>query len=397
MKENKLTIHLTRVTTFKTLYSMIIAVLPLIAHFIVPFWGIGFATLLIGVTVPYPFMCILRGRKFKNALPVILLIAFLLLRSTGSIRSAFLLLMVIIHALGAFNDSLDFSVFKRTIIFVALLSAVAVIFQSILFYVFRIRSSLLIRGLLLADNRYYVSKLRNGTGLYRPSAFFLEPSHYAQYCSVGLSLLLFSNGEEENNRRKALLTTIGILLTTSGMGLIFCLGLWGWYIVFQRRKEGRKMIYIFFGLIALAVVGGALLLVPFIRDAVNRIFIGDQYGHTAIWGRTLYWGRYIGSMSLKSQIIGYGRRSLPDVYMTSLMSTIYQEGYIGVALYALTFLRFMFRGRDNITLTSGIIYLSLFCFAGMTGFIRLIFWFCLMELEASDAVRLHNEVISDES
>lgn len=359
--------------SIRSIYSVIIALLPVIMIFNVPFINLGFSTVLLGIFAPYALLRYRKRKKAISIIPVFCMLTYMILRADGSLSNQFLLVIVLIHVYGAVQGSLNMGVIRKTLEIVAVIASFAVLLQTVIYYIFGIKFMYLFPEIVLQDNWYYFTK-KMGT-LYRPSAFFLEPSHYAQYCCLGLLSSLFPTGEEKVNFKKVFWIMFGCLLTTSGMGIALCVGIFGWYVLFTRRKLRTQIKSILgWGILAIVAFCG-MMQIPFFRLAVERV-LGQVDGYNAIWGRTLFWDTYIGSMSRQELIVGKGVSNLPDGYMTGLMEVIYCYGYLGVGIMLLVFIYMFIRGKDNFSRSMCVIYCSLMCVANLFGFLSLSFWLC---------------------
>jgi hypothetical protein len=393
MIDRRATISIPAAINIKQLYTVVIALLPAIAHFVVPFTSYGWATIVLGLFAPYAMFCFFKKPHITlAAFFIIVLIAYNIARSYTSGRAVFLQIIVLIHVLAAFSNSLDVRLFRKTLEVVAVFSAVIVIGQSILYYGLHIKSQLLIKSLLIPDNRYYVDKAVKAIS-FRPRAFFLEPSHYAQYCITGILSLLFPERDctDRNNLKLAIISSIGIVLTRSGMGLVMCFGAFGWYALFSNKKDRSRLLKTI-GLITLFILVIIILMqIPLVNGIVQRIIATDDSGYNAIDGRLIFWDRYIGHMTPDEMVYGLGKSidTVTSDYMTGLMSTIYQFGVVGVVLNAIVILLLAFHGKHNVTICSGIVFVALFCFANVTGFIRMIFWLCLLVVIGEKEVRVN--------
>jgi hypothetical protein len=393
MIDRRATISIPAAINIKQLYTVVIALLPAIAHFVVPFTGYGWATILLGLFAPYAMFCFFKKPHITlAAFFIIVLIAYNIARSYTSGRAVFLQIIVLIHVLAAFSNSLDVRLFRKTLEVVAIFSAWIVIVQSILYFGLHIKTQLLIRSFITAENQYYIDNALRATN-FRPRAFFLEPSHYAQYCIVGILSLLFPERDiaGRNNLKLAVIATIGVVLTRSGMGLVMCFGAFGWYALFSNRKDRNRLLKTI-GVITLFIILTIILVqIPFVNGIIQRIISTDDVGYNAIDGRLIFWNRYVGHMTPDEMVYGLGKSidTVTSDYMTGLMSTIYQFGIVGVALNAIVVLLLTFHGKHNFTICCGFVFAALFCFANVTGFFRMIFWLCLLVVTGEKEVDVY--------
>ena len=290
----------------------------------------------------------------------------------------FLLVIVLIHIYGAIQGSLKIHVMRKTVETVAVIGTACVILQTAVYYLLSLRFTFLIPGLILEENQEIIYEFLGAQdGMFRPSAFFLEPSHYTQYCCIALLSTLFPEGEQKANIKKALWILLGCLLTTSGMGIALCVGIFGWYVLFTRRKKGTKLISLIGWSLALVAAFLVLMQFDFFANSLQRIF-GEVDGYNAIWGRTLFWDQYIGSMNGSELWIGKGVVEMPEDYMTGLMELIYCYGYVGVAFLLAVFVYLFAKGHNNMTRCLCVMYCSLMFIANIFSFLSMTFWICLI-------------------
>ena len=365
------------VINVRSLYSVIIALIPVIMIFNVPVLNIGFSTLLLGLFAPFALLRYSSGKRLVGILPFLVLFGYFIYRSVGSLMNQFLLVIVLIHVYGAIQGSLKLHVMRKTVETVAVIGTACVILQTLLYYVFGFSLMYLIPTFVLEENREILTRMSMSNGMYRPAAFFLEPSHYAQYCCIALLSTLFPEEERKADLKKALWIVFGCLLTTSGIGIALSVGVFGLYVLFAQRKKGTKLISLIGWLLAIAVAFFVLMQFDFFANALQRVF-GEVDGYNAIWGRTLFWDMYIGSLKGKDLLMGLGVVDMPDGYMTGLMELIYCYGQYGLTLM-IAVLAWLFIGSRN-AMARGVclIYAGLMCFADVFSFLSLTFWFCII-------------------
>ncbi len=368
---------------FKALYSAVVGVLPVVMCFKIPIVNIGLSTALICLFVVFAVSKIKIGYNVTLKIVITAVIVYLISRSLLAPFNVVLLLIVYIHLIGFSNGTVDSRITRRTIELVSYVSSYIVIVQTLLYYVFGIRSTLLVEALLIDENKYYVANQVMASGMYRPSAFFLEPSHFAEYCCIGLLSILFPEKNRKSNKMWAIVIALGCLCTTSGIGIGLCLGVFIANMIFSQRKKGARLSYIISCLVVGAVVAFLLMRIPFVQTALQRV-VGDVDGYNAIWGRTLYWDQFIGTMSPIKKFFGYGYWNRPTEYMTGAMLLIYCYGYVGVALL-LCSLIYIAKVNKNFFVYFLIgMYVALMNVANLFGFISLVFWYSLAISSSSE-------------
>ena len=354
----------------KKMYSFLLAIIPIVMVIRFFFFSFGFGLAILGLFAPYCLFYIFKNHNILKVLPFFILFVYFIFRCKRPMDYIFLSI-TIIHIAGAFNDTIDYKTAIKTIQIVAIICTFLVIIQTIVFYLFNIRFSYLIVGLMTEDNAVFVTNFLKGTGLYRPSAFFLEPSHYAQYTSIAIATLLLDNNK---NVFKTLWVAFGTILTTSGMGIVI-FAIISFYYLFTLGRKNNKLFTIFIWLLFGVIVFAFLMQIPFFNQAVSRLF--GKYN--AIWGRTLYWKQYIAPMSGEVLLFGYGLVSAPDGYMTGLMSLIYYYGIIGfIGLLFSFFCVFVFNPKKTLLLLIGLYFVLLFVSDQQFGYINLVFWISII-------------------
>ena len=328
-------------------YALFISVLPIFMMYQVPLAGIGVSTAMIIISFFYAaaviFQDILKNhwkmRIAKIVIPFVLYLLYVVIKSAGDTVNMIQTLLIIIHITAFSTGAVNTQCLKKNIILIAVLAAILTMFQTLLHYLLGVHLPCIAPNLCLDSLQYYRSFILTGyqemSQLYRPSAFFLEPSHLTQYCFVALFLCLF-HGKQQY--APAICISLGMVATTSGMGIMLTGGIWFLYIWNMVRKSevSRKMVKMIGCLLGILVAIGILYQFSFFRSALQRIFSPVQYSqnnYNAIWGRTLHWNTYISPMRGKDLLFGFGYLKLPDIYFTGLMELIYCSGLLGILLY----------------------------------------------------------------
>lgn len=362
-------------------YALFLALLPVIMMYRIPGVNIGAATFLILAGMLYAIAACLKSQVFSGIgmlIPLILYFVYIATKSVG--LSIILYIAIIIHLIAIAGGTVNTSALRKYIETIAVIAAGCVATQFFVHLLFGTHIPLIAYDLCIDEiQKLYGMNIATGIGryesLYRPSAFFLEPSHFANYCSIGLmsSLLV-----DKIDYKKALVITAGVLMTTSGMGIVIVAVVWcAFPFLASRDMDMRKLRrVILLGCTGIAAVM-VLMQIPFFQRTVQRIGLTSSASngqYNAIWGRTLYWDQYIAPMSGGELLLGYGQAELPEVYFTGLMECIYCYGIVGVALLLLALI-VIFRRSKNTTgrLMVGL-YGALLPVANLTGFIYVVFF-----------------------
>lgn len=163
---------------------------------------------------------------------------------------------------------------------------------------------------------------------HRPSSIFLEPGYFAQFTLPYLAYVLFKNRKEIKIKfSETIFLTIGLVLTTSGQGIILGLFVWGiWFFTKFYNVKNKKINLIFFLGICIFIVAIPIVLkVPVVERSVARLFGSPASSSSSrifrgfhIYNQleTIY--KFIG--------VGYGNVGAHIVYKG--IYTIYDTGFI---------------------------------------------------------------------
>ena len=215
--------------------------------------------------------------------------------------------------------------------------------QNIVYYLFHFHIQLVPTALLLPESSQWILGVETGrvgingvmTELYRPSAFFLEPSHMFLYVFPILYIVLLSPGINKLRIKLSIFLSLGLILTTSGMGI--CITAFAWLLYFGlndgknniielKNLLSRKKIFILVILCLIIVV--MIFFVPTLRQSFNRILSGE-----AITGRTSQANNLIESLEGQQLIIGVTNSTAGIAFnLSGFAATLYKFGIIGIIL-----------------------------------------------------------------
>ncbi len=360
-------------------YSLLLALLPVLMMYKIPVINMGFSTTLILVSAIFATLLLFANDILRlNMAVCAFLLYFFYIAFKSNITGVCLCIAIVIHLLAIANGAVDEELLIKCFEAVACVAAVCVIVQFAFHLIFNVHIPLINIDWCLDEMGEYRLAITTGiddAGTYRPSAFFLEPSHFAQYASIGLACSLILGKPEY---KKALLISAGVIFTTSGMGIVLVAAIWCAFPLISTSGVGNKKLERIILLSAMGVIVVFILLqMPFFQNSLARISGSAEYSRTqynAIWGRTLYWADYISPMRGKKLAFGYGADNLPDVYFTGIMSIIYSYGIFGLVLFylALFILFLIIKNRCAKLLT--VLYGGLLIVANLTNFISIIYY-----------------------
>lgn len=259
------------------------------------------------------------------------------------------------------SSCFDSKFFIRIITIISVLASICIILQYICYYIFHFHLQLVPTSLLSQKSNQWVLIAETGrasvTGrisrFYRPSAFFLEPSHMFIYMFTPLIFNLFS--AKHSSKYIALLISVGMVLSTSGMGIIATIGIW---IVYWGRVDNKvervsvlqllKYKRLFSLLFLLLVFVLMYLQIPFFRSSLQRITGSGNNYTNAITGRIKSGNSLIRQMKGIGLIFGVSDNLKGiEFNMSGFNSTMYRYGIIGIVFSYLFYIKglLIFRGK----------------------------------------------------
>lgn len=261
-----------------------------------------------------------------------------------------------------FNFDLSISIMRKTAVFVSLL----LILQYFLYYELKINVNLFLPIIPLHVEGFDAFPLVS-TNLYRPAAIFYEPAHFAQYVIFGLCFCLFpfNRKVDKNDILLAIIITISMFLSTSGIGMGLTILLWVIFIVINFKKIGLIRSMLFFSTLCILLFY-SYNEISFINAAVGRIFT-PNFETGAIWGRVYAIDNYMYQKhSLINFLFGYGYGYRPVSYLPSILFFLF-----GLGLLSVLFIIFIHIYYISISISASIkvvILISLFLFISSYGF-----------------------------
>ena len=370
---------------FSDFYHLCIALLPVLYIFNVPGLNISLGTVIILGFIPHSLVYIIKGLGKKNrikVLPFLVFYIYLILRADGNKTRIILCCATFLILYGQMKGAINNYKIRNIIEGFALINVALLILQVISYYGLHVRIQYIPRNLIYKEyqNSYVFLAF---SGLYRPSALFLEPSHFSQYCIFALISTLFPEHSNRPNMKRALAIGLGCILTTSGMGIGLTTGVFLWYLVLNRQNINKKILIVL-RIIPVLFIGLLILSrTVFFQAALQRVFSTID-GYNAISGRTHNWNDAIGTMQGILLWFGYGDSQTYRFYLTGLADTIYKYGILCVILEGACFLYLMIKKVDNYVWCCCIAFVALFCVAHLTNFVVQIFYFGILIADVND-------------
>jgi len=336
-----------RIDVIDKIAAILLAFCPLLQHYTGLVYNAGLTVMVL--LAPYFLLRLYMNRK-NVRLSALWLVAVLVVYMVYRIvdhgtsltelgQSGVLIVLFITAALGC----IDVKTFCKAAALVAILASLAMAVQYVCYYLFDFHLQMVPTEQLISSAKQWAQGAKDGLTsingikgkLYRPSAFFLEPSHFFFYAFPHLFLLLFS-GKSKWHLVYAAIISLGMVLSTSGMG-IGTTGL-AWILFFalwdaKTNSFSIKNILRVQNLVLLAILAAALFFayenVPTVQKAISRIFIktGKQ---TAISGRTAEAIKALKKMTNLQWVIGVKDTTHGYAHnMPGLIAAIHRHGLIG--------------------------------------------------------------------
>ena len=288
-----------------------------------------------------------------------------------------LAMAILVHLLAICSGAVHYGRLKSMLIGVACVASGCVLLQHLLHWTVGLDLQFLYKFTMLESLQRCgyngIFDTYHYKGMYRPAAFFLEPSHFAQYSFVGLCACLFSTAQTK--WKQALLITAGMFATTSGIGFVLTSSIWLWWRL--TKIEVFPIIYkvlLFLGVCVLAACSLFVLYqIPFFESIISRFLDTPEGEVNAVDGRIFGWGLLFEGKDFWELFWGYGADTLPPYFLTGMMEQLYVYGWLGVGLLFmyLTWLCLFTKGLARIV---SILFFSLYFVAGVSGFVHVIFY-----------------------
>lgn len=328
--------------------ALFLALAPLLQHYRGLVENAGFTVLLLITPVLFLHTVAKLKTGFHNRkcfIAIIPLVIFffytILVRDFNGMRLGYVLLMIWIFMCVS-NGSINISYFFKCATWIALLATMAILVQYVSQNFFRRMIEFRPLSYLVSQEVIWVrnaARMRDAGYMSRPSGFFLEPSHFFVYTFPIVTIHLLSPKKSKKHFRTALFLSLGLLFSTSGMGIAFLLGVWLLYYTLYRKKSGgdkvrindlfsvnNVILLVFFGFVILL----AYRMIPFFQNSVDRVFTEDQTTN-AIDGRVRLAQNYVRRISGRAVWFGTPNiRDELDFNLSGFFATYIKWGVFGL-------------------------------------------------------------------
>lgn len=351
--------------------AFLLALSPLLQFYVGPVRNAGFTVMVL--IAPLLVLRLAKitanGRADRRCLiavvPMLLFQLFKLFDHGVTVNKLFYCVFFLVVFIAAAAGCINVRLLVKYAVLVCLAASALLVVQYFCFYVLGFHLQLAPTSLFLPSSEAWTLGVQTGlyglrgikNGFYRPSAFFMEPSHLFLYAFPVLALLLLSRGISRRRIVTAALITLGMILSTSGMGIVVAAGLWGVFIALYRTRKDRKNIARFRNLLtarSIVLIFGALALmifmyftVPVFRKAADRLLQSSPTGQSsAVSGRNKKANELVKDMSGKELVIGVTEDLTGlNFNLPGFHATLYKYGWIGLILSYCFYLQFLFRVR----------------------------------------------------
>ncbi|MBO7416003.1 MAG: hypothetical protein J6U22_05455 [Bacteroidaceae bacterium] len=340
---------MTKNNTAQTVYTILSIILPVLSIYATPINGLDLGTACILL-----FVMVLIGKRtvfrINTLISVLLVYSFIItipaiLEISTNYSSErivlfrmmrFILLMVIMIGFGYSNYYCEQKYTKIYEVAAIIVSSYAII-QSVFFKVTGVK----LRNIFGTERggAVFSSSLGEYESVYRPPSFFLEPSGVTYFLTPILCFVLFCDKKLSAKRFViAILITAGILVSTSGQGLLIvalCWGIWGLTRI-NTMRVGEIIILIISAIIFFSSYD--------ISYTVSRITTEEEAN--AVDARSIGY-ELVKDMKPESFIFGNGYGNYDEsVYYSSFAEIIFCTGYLGLFLILLLYSWFFIKGVE---------------------------------------------------
>lgn len=241
----------------------------------------------------------------------------------------FILVLIITFTLGI-GKYFEIKLAMKCMRVIIYISTIFVIIQHLAYLSGRIINNPLLN--LATYEGYTYGKYSMLSTLFRPSAMFLEPSHMSQYFLVYLIYSLFRPKINKRDIIDAIVTSVGILCTGSGIGVVALIALVLFFIVICFSKNPVKALL---PAILILVCGCILFQTTYMQAVVSR-FLTDNTagGGNALFGRIGSGYILFSSLPFGLQLFGRGFGNTPtNIYLNGITYLLNTIGIFGCGIF----------------------------------------------------------------
>lgn len=227
---------------------------------------------------------------------------------------------------------------------------------------------------------------------YRPYSFFLEPGFYVQFLLPLLVIFLFS--KKYRDIKAAIFLSLGIVLSTSGQGLLITPLIWAGFIFLKYKKNFGKLIL---GIMASLLVIFAFKDTVIISRSLGRLFGGEN---ASSYLRMIQPIQMFNSLPTLNQVIGIGYNNIEAIfgatYLNSSGFLLISIGFAGTFIYSLYLFVLLINLKSIPSRIILLVFMILLFVSGIVTSGSTVFYFCILislDIENFNKERIPNEII----
>lgn len=381
---------------YSSLYNLIIVLLPLLGYLKSPLPFMNLGTFLLTIASPFVILDNLKKNRTTIGLkPLVPYLVCITVQSIifsiwqndnkGVVSALYMWFICIITLYFGLRKSFDLDRARSYLETIGIILTCTVLMQYLIYFLTGIASPIT-PDTLLYDQESFSTEIRYIGSIPRFGGCFPEPAHFSQYVIICIISALFAGKTKSTSVKKAIFMTFGILLTTSGMGLMLSVFVWmSWYVFYRREKSTSKFENILMNAMLVIIIAFVLFFIAMQFEAfqaiVGRIF-GINSSYNAIQGRTWAYHMYQ-RLSAKEQIYGVGYGFIPPIFMASVPLTLYTTGVFGIVTLAYSLINIVFRSK-GFSREVCIVFILMLFFTGVFNQRGVAFYYSFM---AAGAVR----------
>lgn len=355
-----------RIPLDERLCLILLAVCPILQHY----KGLlvnASVTILVAL-FPYIVIKLLKKRTIalsyaKIVLPLVIFFLYKVIDHGTDVMEAGQAVIFCVLVIAVAGGCFSTKYYIRVVTVVSAFASACIIVQYLCYYLLGRHIQMVPTGLLLDKSSQWILGAQTGragitgimTKFYRPSAFFLEPSHMFIFMFIPLTLLMFAPNQSRKERWLSILISVGIVFSTSGMGIVTVIALWLLYLGkrkgLHRRFSIKKLLQpktLFFFMLAGVGLIVLYLEVPFFQNSINRIIGSGADYSNAIEGRVARGNELVSRQSGMAFLIGVGDTLAGITFnMSGFNETIYLYGIIGVFISYSFYVHGLFKLKNS--------------------------------------------------
>lgn len=237
---------------------------------------------------------------------------------------------------------MNFEYFMKVYWIIIKVAIIYIILQTICFYLFKKVLPPFITRFIREDYSYILDyNYHIQLGLFRPMSIFYEPAHFCEYCIPYLTFLFYKRPVlNKTDFIRAIAISLGIVLSTSGIGCLFMGSLW--ILAFLRSLMIQKGTNVFLLFLAALCVLPIAIKIPLFQKAFARLF---SSGGGAVQIRMGSGYSIFAQIGLIAKLFGIGYGNYPPSYAISMSYSLISLGIIGTIVLMWFLIRIILKTR----------------------------------------------------